>query len=92
MSGFIVTTTAVALIIWATIRATDWIESNNDRIDQMVHNALEDDSDDFWANWQPFDAPEYPDTPIYNELRHETDVWFAASVLADIEALPEVTA
>lgn len=49
------------------------------------------EADDYWNNWQPFPSPEFVETPITAQMRHEEDVWFAASVLADIEELPEVS-
>lgn len=42
--------------------------------------------EDVWL----FDDPAFIDESTYAEMRHEDDVWFAASVMADIDDLPEV--
>jgi hypothetical protein len=45
---------------------------------------------DVEADWRLFDADEFTETPIFARMRWEQDVHFAASVLADIDDLPEV--
>ena len=96
----VVATTAIAVAVWAEpsveehtrraldVEAGDWGEPSREAVERLM------DGDD-WArangyddDWRLFPAPEFAETPIYAQLRHEGDVLFAAEVLATIDELP----
>lgn len=62
------------------MEACDWGEPTREQVEAGWLDAAD-------ATWL-FPDPAFRETPIYGQLRHEADVLFAASVLADLDDLP----
>lgn len=80
---------ATFVVVWAASLAED-VHRNRAADDaQTAADWDEPTRAEIEADWL-FDDPAFIDTSIDAEMRREEDVWFAASVLADIDDLPEV--
>lgn len=92
-------TTGCILALWCLVL---WVREADREMQATIDLALATEADDWdepndtetgWLDeanefWWIFPAAEFRDIPIFQQLRHEEDVRFAAAVLADIEDLP----